>query len=289
MKLNKIGSWASIIGLPLAVIVGFIFWWWKKEDVEPILESVNISSTIIFGIIILTLVIWVVFLLVQSYKSKNKKRKIISYFEKYKMSNLGKEYIDKRSDKFLIKKTEKSIKDFVAKNTTKNLESDIYYLYLFSLLTGAEDKIWAVSVMGEEEWNESDEEKEFQRLNLEVENKHILLERIFVINKANSNKLKETRNVFDQIKKSKKYLKTYVAFKEDITDKNLLQQIGEGFLAFDDYAIAEDIFDDGKIRGELSIDESTIKRYSRRFNSLRHYAKFVDENNLETLINNGCS
>ena len=281
MKLEKIGSLASIVGLPLAVIVGFIFWWWKKEDVLTFLQSINISPYIIFYIIILVLVIWLVFLLVQVYKIKNKKRKIISYFEKYQNSNLGKEYIDKRQDNSLIKRTEKSIKDFVAKNFTENTQSDVYYLYLFSLLAGAEDKVWAVSIGTE--WNDSAEEEEFLRLNFAVANRQVLLERIFVINKNQINLLKTTEQIYNQIKQSGKFLKTYVAFREDISN-DLIQQIGEGFLAFDDYAIAVDILDDGKARGEFSIDEKKLKRYSRRFNSLRHYAKFVDEHILETLL-----
>ena len=284
MKLDKIGNWASIVGLPLAAIISFIFWWWKKEEIVSFYQSFQVSPYIFFYVIILILVVWLVFLLIQTKKSKNKKRKIIDYFAEYQKSNLGKEYIEKRKDDFLVKRTEKSIKDFVANNSTQNLKSDIYYLYLFSLLTGTEDKVWAVS-MGTE-WDDSEEEKEFLRLNFEVADKRILLERIFVIDKSQVNTLKTTDPIYEQIKRSGKFLKTYIAFKEDISisDRQLLQQIGEGFLAFDDYAIAQDVFDDGKIRGELSADEETIKRYSRRFNSLRHYAKFVNEKILEKIL-----
>lgn len=284
MKLDKIGTWSSIVGLPLAAIISFVFWWWKKEELISFFQSFQVSPYLLFYVIILVLVVWLVFLLIQIKKSKNKKRKIIDYFEKYQKTNLGKEYIEGRKDAFLVKRTEKSIKDFVANKSTQNLKSDVYYLYLFSLLTGTEDKVWAVS-MGTE-WDNSEEEKEFLRLNLEIADKRILLERIFVIDKSQIDTLKTTAPIYEQIKKSGKFLKTYVAFKEDISisDKPLLQQIGEGFLAFDDYAIAQDVFDDGKIRGEFCTDEETIKRYSRRFNSLRHYAKFIDEHILETLL-----
>ena len=183
-----------ILGIAATLIVGLVLWWWKKEDIESFFNKISPN------------------------------RKIIAYFEEYQKTDLGKQYItNNKINPVRIKKAYASMKDLVKNKMTKELDSDIYYLYLFSLLTGAEKRIWAISIMADEEW---------------------------VVNK------------------------------KEVPD-DLVRDIGSGFLAFDDYAIAEDVFADDEIRGSLLTDKRTIKRYEHYFTMLKVHAKEINADFLD--------
>lgn len=244
MDAQTIGTWASIIGIPLAIILA----WWKREDIESFLNKIL------------------------------PKRKIIAYFDKYQKTELGKQYItNNHINSARIKKVYSSMKELVKNKKTEELDSDIYYLYLFSLLTGAEKRIWAISVMGDEEWVDTSEETEFQRLNmLAAERKDgipIRVQRIFLVDENTVSKLKTTTNVVAQIKSP--HLHTYIVNQNDIS-VNLLREIGSGFLAFDEYAVAEDVFAVDDIRGKLFTDTKTIKRYEHYFTQLKTHAREIN-------------
>ncbi len=244
MDTQSIGTWASIIGVPLAIMLA----WWRKEDIDAFFNNIL------------------------------PKRKIITYFDRYKKTELGKQYItNNHINPARIKKVYSSMKDLIKNKRTEELDSDIYYLYLFSLLTGAEKRIWAISVMGDDEWVNTPEEIEFQRLNiLTAERKDVVpirVERIFLVNDTSIRKLKSTNNVVEQINNA--YLNTYIV-KQDNIDINLAREIGNGFLAFDDYAVAVDVFADEDIRGKLFIDKKTISRYERYFTRLKEHASEIN-------------
>ncbi len=275
---NNIAAWASIIGCILAIIL-FI---WDRETLINFFKSISFSwDNAPLGIIIILTITWIIQLSYNLKKSRASQRKIITYFKNYIDSNYGKEYI-KNVDSSLISKVENSMKDLVRHEQTKVLEPDIYYLYLFSLLSGAQRRIWAVSIMGEDEWIDTPEETEFQRLNLDASSRQVRVERIFVVSKSDAKKIPNTKNVIEQINKRDNYLLTFIVFKEDIPSK-ITNSIGNGFLAFDDYAIAEDVFDGEYIRGRLFIDLQNINSYDRLYNNLRDYAVPLDTKFISTL------
>jgi hypothetical protein len=243
------------IGVIVTLIAGFVFWWWRKED------------------------------LVSFFNKILPHRKIIAYFDMYKKTEAGKQYIQNNHiNNARIKKAYASMKDLIKNKRTEELDSDIYYLYLFSLLTGAKKRIWAISVMGENEWNESSEEIEFQRLNIVSATRKdtvpIRVERIFLVDDETKPKLKTTKNVKEQIECSD--LHTYMVNISTIS-RELEREIGNGFLAFDDYAVAEDVFADDNIRGKLFIDRKTIKRYENYFTKLKEHADEIDTTFLNTI------
>lgn len=165
------------------------------------------------------------------------------------------------------------------------LESKLYYLYIFSLLHGAKTRVWAVS-MGSE-WSDSEEEKEFLRMNFEVARRKIHLERIFVIEKKDFKNLIKTVAVREQIKNRGVYYKTYVAFKEDLDAKNpnLYNQLGCGFLAFDDFAIADDRFVENDIRGFIHTSKASYKDFNTKFTELRDFAIVLDNEYIQAKAN----
>lgn len=189
------------------------------------------------------------------------------------MKTLG----DKNEQEFKISQMYESLKNLkINGEDSGELESKLYYLYIFSLLHGAKTRVWAVS-MGSE-WNDSEEEKEFLRMNFEVARRKIHLERIFVIEKKDLKNLIKTEAVIEQIKNRGVYYKTYVVFKEDLDEKrpNLYNQLGCGFLAFDDFAIADDRFVENDIRGFIHTSKASYKDFNTKFTELRDFAIVLD-------------
>lgn len=211
-------------------------------------------------------------------------------FEDYINSGEATQYMktlgDKDEQEFKINQMYDSLKNLkINDEDSGELESKLYYLYIFSLLHGAKTRVWAVS-MGSE-WNDSEEEKEFLRMNFEVARRKIHLERIFVVEKKDFKNLIKTEAVIKQIKNRGVYYKTYVAFKEDLDAKNpnLYNQLGCGFLAFDDFAIADDRFVENDIRGFIHTSKASYKDFNTKFTELRDFAIVLDNDYIETNAN----
>lgn len=243
------------------------------------IKSFETKNVIIILIcIVISLIILSLTLLAKIYLNNKNTRayKIREYFESYIEGN--KNYFKDEQHNALVEKTMTSINTLIKKGATKTLESDIYYQYLFSLLSGATRRIWATSIMGEEEWVDSPEECEFLKLNLEASTRKVLVERIFIVKESSIKQMLSTPAVIKQINKRNDYLKVYIVIEEKLRSKkpNLLTDVGSGFLAFDDFAIAIDVFEDSYIRGILSLDIETIDRFNRIFTNLRDFASPLD-------------
>lgn len=215
-------------------------------------------------------------------RANSKVDMIKEWFDDYIKSGEATQYMktlgDKSEQDFKISQMYESLSKLQEDGEVSGeLESKLYYLYIFSLLHGSKTRVWAVS-MGSE-WNDSEEEKEFLRMNFEVARRKIHLERIFVIERGNLDALLKTDAVIKQIEKRDTYYKTFIAFKEDIDEKkpNLYNQLGCGFLAFDDFAIADDRFVDNDIRGFIHTSKANYKDFNTKFTELRDFAYVLDE------------
>lgn len=256
---------------------------WFTQLTSIKIDQTQIIYMLIFIVVILLCALIADFLIRRSKTKKRKANKIITYFKKYK-SKQGGPYLsglDHKKEKLI--KFNSSIKDLIKNERTNKLDSDIYYLYLFSMLTGANKRIWATSIMGEKEWNESPEEKEFLRLNIAASKRKVLVERMFIVEKDNIQNMLKTPAIITQTKERNDYLKTYIIIQEDLKKEkfDLLTNVGSGFLAFDDYAVASDVFADREIRGVLFLDDGNISLYNRLFTNLRDFAKPLDKKFIE--------
>lgn len=264
------------------------------NDINTIIKNTsNWNWLIVIPIISLILCISGIVLLIFSKKKKgihivtdnNKSGSKIDIlqqsFDDYINSGEATQYMktlgDKDEQKLKINQMYESLKNLkINGEDSGELESKLYYLYIFSLLHGAKTRVWAVS-MGSE-WNDSEEEKEFLRMNFEVARRKIHVERIFVIEKKDLKNLINTEAVIEQIKNRGVYYKTYVVFKEDLDKKrpNLYNQLGCGFLAFDDFAIADDRFVENDIRGFIHTSKASYKDFNTKFTELRDFAIVLD-------------
>ena len=283
MKLKNIIPYVcfAAASVTLFITIGVLLDWFQLKITE--MDQTWIISILILIIFILVGTIIASALIRRHKADKKKANEIITYFKNYE-SEQGVLYLselDNKKEKLI--KFESSIKDLIKDEKTSILDSDIYYLYLFSMLNGANRRIWATSIMGGEEWNESPEETEFLRLNIKASERKVLVERIFIVEKDNIQNMLNIPAVITQIETRNDYLKTYIIVQEDLKEKKpeLLTDVGSGFLAFDDYAVASDVFADCEIRGKLFLDDGNILWYNRLFTNLRDFVKPLDEKFVE--------
>ena len=212
---------------------------------------------------------------------KPKSDVIKEWFDDYISSGEGHEYMKTigNSDEqdFKIKQMHDSLAELKVKHDTGYLESRLYYLYIFALLHGASKRVWAVSLGGE--WIDTSEEKEFLRMNFEVAKKQIEFERFFVISKAELPALLKSEPVLKQIEFRNNFFKTYIAFKEDMdaVSPDLYRALGQGFLAFDDFAVADDRFQNDVARGYIFTGDDIYKDFSLKFSRLRDFSQPLDK------------
>ena len=287
MKFNNIiisvGFFAAIITIINPIISHIKTMSWFIQ-----LKNTAMDQTLIISILILIILLLVVAIiaavLIISYKvNKKKANKIITYFENYESKQGGSYLFNLQNKEEKLIKFKSSIKDLIKDEKTNILDSDIYYLYLFSMLNGANMRIWATSIMGVEEWNESPEETEFLRLNILASTNNVLVERIFIVEKDNIQNMLNIPSVIKQIETRNDYFKTYIIVQEDLKEKKpeLLTDVGSGFLAFDDYAVASDVLAVSEIRGKLFLDDGNISWYNLLFTNLRDFTKPLDEKFVE--------
>ena len=216
---------------------------------------------------------------------KTKSEIICGWFDDYIANGEGKQYMktigSEDEQKFKIAQMHKAFETLKGKNSSGLLESKTYYLFIYALLHGAKTSVWAVS-MGDE-WVINSEEIEFVRMNFEVAKRKVEFERIFVISKEKVDMLISNKHVQEQINNNNKYFRTWIVFKEDIDEKdeNLYRSLGCGFLAFDDFAVADDSFDDADVRGFVYTQHDDYQKYHLKFTQLRPYAKPFDKEFVE--------
>lgn len=283
--MKKVVEYINTLGSFIALLAFF-----GIISLANLLDKLKFDKTykflIYIGITALAVIIAFVILQVILYHTKIKNNKaflIEKYLDEY-IAFEGVHFLEgmknNNQDKILISRSRQSIKLLSKKGITNTLESDVYYMYLFSLLNGAKKRIWAASIVGEEEWIDTPEEDEFLRLNINAAKKQVLVERIFILKQQKIQPFLENKAIRTFINKRNDYLKTYIIIEENISREraNLLTDIGSGFLAFDDFAIATDVFQDSFIRGILTLEEEAISRNNRIFTNLRDFAIPLDKN-----------
>lgn len=199
------------------------------------------------------------------YGIKRRKRPEIQLRKKYNAYLESKpEYLQKitaaEADD-LKERTEAAIKHA---GRNRNFDDKVYYLLLYTLFYTAKKEIWSVSIMDDAEWVDTLEERIYLEANLNVHEQKIHLKRIFIVSRNDAGRKLNVYQIRDFIQKKSQYIHLFIVFKEDLEDA-LLRDIGSGFIAFDDFTVACDVFWNNEIRACLLFDEMDIKRYKKIF------------------------
>lgn len=207
--------------------------------------------------------------------SYSKQREIQSQVVSFLGTQTGKKHIVNHQNQELTKNIYSSFSKLKKNKIVSQIEEDVYYVYLFALLEKATSRIWAASISDPLEWTDSEDEQLFLELNIKASKRKVPVERIFIIKESEVADFLEIKPIQKQIlhNEESEFYFTYYAYESQIP-KSLLREIGNGFLAFDDFVVAKDVFSDKEIRG--IIETESLAFYNKIFTKLRQYTKPLD-------------
>ena len=168
--------------------------------------------------------------------------------------------------------------EFGENGKTENLEIGKFYKALnhcFRRLN-KESYLWCASTMLEDEWTEEPQEMKFRQINLEVANRGVNVERVFIFSK---DKIKE----FKQNKTLKIYMqsniKTLFVDYDEIKEKEpkLLEIVGAGWDGIDKEILIADLPEGMKERGYMSKNQKEVMEAYTCFQKLKTYSKNLKE------------
>jgi hypothetical protein len=154
-----------------------------------------------------------------------------------------------------------------------------YHIWLNVMMTNSKKKkIRAVSVMDESEWLTSPAEKKFLEANVMAARRGMQIDRIFITNKkrmgANSN-----QEVINQhVRNTEHGLTAHIVWEEDLVkhDPSLLQEVGSGFISFDDRVALVDVaVPPEEARGVVTMNTAQLRSLRRLFDRLMLHAQPV--------------
>lgn len=254
---------------------------------NPLAQFIGLTLTVISGLITIILLLFPNIRLWVISKTKsiinysllkityNKQRIIQNQVINFTKGDLGKKHLINHKKEFLIDDIYKSFNKLKKQKIVNQIEESVYYFYLFSLLENAKSRIWAASISDPLEWTDSEDERLFLQLNIKASARRVPVERIFIIKKTEIMNFLSIRPIAEQIKHSasSEFYFTYYVYENEIP-RALLREIGNGFLAFDDFVVAKDVFSDKEIRGILETE--SLAFYNKIFTKLRQYTKPLD-------------
>lgn len=168
--------------------------------------------------------------------------------------------------------------EFNKNGRTNNLEIGKFYKVINNYFRklNKESYLWCASTMLEDEWTESPQEMKFRVLNLEVANRGVNVERIFIFSK---DKIKE----FKQNKTLKIYMqsniRTLFVDYDEISKKQpkLLEIVNNGWDGIDKSTLIVDLPEGAKQRGYVSKNTKEVMEAYNCFQELKKYSKNLRE------------
>ncbi len=163
--------------------------------------------------------------------------------------------------------------EFDKNGRTKGLETGEFYRAITNYFEGLtkESCMWCASTMMEDEWTEEPLEMNFRSINLEVANRGVNLERIFIFSK---NKIKEFKNNKTLKIYMQSNINTMFVDYDEVKEKEpeLLNIVGDGWDGIDKEILIADLPSGNKERGYISINKKEVEKAYNCFQSLKKYA-----------------
>ena len=263
------------VGAEIATILTLILTWIMYKQAKNSETKTLIINPILILIIVVNCLLLLFFTISlirsvftrfhqKSYILGKKFEEFIASEPKYLLDLRGR---DKEAEQKLLEKTKKALKGL---DDNKAFDQDVYYMLLYTLFQTAQKNINVVSILAENEWVDTPEEDEFLRINLSVSEHKVHLNRIFVVNQKDVKEKLNTKSIKSFFAADRAYIHLFVVFVEKLT-RNQINDIPSGFIVFDNFAVACDIFSDNEIRGTLKFDEKEIEFYNKTYMRLNEY------------------
>ncbi len=168
--------------------------------------------------------------------------------------------------------------EFDSKGRTENLGVGKFYNAINSYFKklNKESHLWCASTMLEDEWTESPQEMKFRVANLELANRGVNVERIFIFSK---DKIKEFRSNKTLKIYMQSNIKTLYVDYDEIEEKepNLLQIVANGWDGIDKNTLIVDLPEESKERGYISKNTKEVMEAYKCFQKLKKYSKNLKE------------
>lgn len=166
-----------------------------------------------------------------------------------------------------------------SQSRTEELDSGKFYKILDKYFSETKkgSKMWIISTMMENEWNEDPAERKFIQSNFDAADRGVEIERIFLFNKDNVDLYKDNPYIKRYLS-SNKIITKYVDL-EKLKESNpkLLDIIKNGWIGIDDYALLVDLPSDGTSRGYVTLNKLEIKKAKECFDKLQTMAVLLKD------------
>lgn len=175
-------------------------------------------------------------------------------------------------------KTDGGKTEFKKNQRTENLEIGRFYKAINNYFRklNKESYLWCSSIMLEDEWTESPQEMKFRLINLEVANRGINVERIFIFSKDKIKQFKENKTLKIYMQSS---IKTLFVDYDEIKEKepSLLKILGNGWDGIDKNILIVDLEETSNERGYISKNTKEVLEAYNCFQELKKYSKNLKE------------
>lgn len=163
--------------------------------------------------------------------------------------------------------------EFDAKGRSKDLETGEFYKALnqYFKKINKESYLWCASTMLEDEWTDSPQEMKFRILNLEVANRGVNVERIFIFPKNQVREYKKNKTLKIYMQSN---IKTLFVDYDEIMQKspNLLKILANGWDGIDQDTLIVDLPEGERARGYISKNTKEVREAYYCFQELKKYA-----------------
>lgn len=168
--------------------------------------------------------------------------------------------------------------EFDAKGRTENLEIGRFYNAINSYFRklNKQSHLWCASTMLEDEWTESPQEMKFRVINLEIANRGVNVERIFIFSKDKIKEFKRNKTLRIYMQSNIKTL--YVDYdKISKVNPKLLKIVANGWDGIDKRALIIDLPEGSNERGYISKNTKEIEEAYNCFQELKKYSEDLKE------------
>ena len=168
--------------------------------------------------------------------------------------------------------------EFNKDGKTKNLETGKFYKAINNYFKklNKESYLWCVSTMLQDEWTESPQEMKFRLINLEVANRGVNVERIFIFSKKQIKQFKKNKTLKIYMQSN---IKTLFVDYDEIKEKEpkLLKIVGNGWDGIDENTLVVDLPEASKERGYISKNTKEVMEAYNCFQKLKEYSENLKE------------
>ena len=168
--------------------------------------------------------------------------------------------------------------EFNQKGRTENLEVGKFYKVINHYFRNLkkESYLWSASTMLEDEWTEEPQEMKFRVINLEVANRGVKVERIFIFSKDKIKEFKGNKTLKIYMQSN---IETLFVDYDEVKEKNpnLLKVVADGWDGIDQHTLIVDLPEGSNERGYVSKNTKEVMKAYDCFQELKKYAKDLKE------------